>query len=153
MRLLPFILLFLLFSSLAVAHGYGNTQLVMSGEHRIELGMTEMPPQAGKRVGLSFSIDDPETNTPVAHEQASIRISKGNDIHFISDGFRLTNETALAMSFIFPDAGTYEIDLRAGDDKATFTLDVQSAERPYNWPLAIAGGIIILLLAMWFIRR
>ena len=157
MRILSFILFFSsiillsLSSPFSAAHGYGNTQTVMSGEHRIEFGMTDAPPEVGKRAGLSFSIDDPATNTPVAATQASIRISKGDDIYFISDGFRLTNETALTMSFIFPEPGTYEIDLRAGDDAATFTVDVIGAS--YNWPLAIAGGILILLFSAWFISR
>ena len=144
-----FFLLFLLLCASVHAHGFGNTQTVMSNDHRIEFGITEQP-VVGKRVGMSLSIDDP-SNTPIAAPKATVRISKGDDIYFISDGFRLSNETILTMSFIFPQPGEYTVDLTAGEDSASFNLEVEGGG--FNWIHAMLIGVLTGALLMWLIKR
>ena len=137
-----FFILFLLIPSV-FAHGFGDTQTVMSNNHAIEMGLTDAP-KSGERVGLSFSID--EDGTPIAAEQATVRISKGDDIFFISDSFHLSNETLLTMSFIFPEPGMYDVDIVAGEDRATFSVRVETHFSWWGIGIAAVAGVIIAFL-------
>jgi hypothetical protein len=142
MKLLIFFILSISLLSFISAHGFDIQRQQIIGNHTIEFGRTIEHPVAGERIGLSVSID--EAGVPI-NSSATVRISKGNDIFFISDGLQLSDEKVLTMSFIFPEPGTYDVDISAGNDRANFKVEVTGTSIPsYLWILlALTVGLII----------
>jgi hypothetical protein len=144
---LPIFFFSLLLCTAVFAHGFDNTQSVTHGNRTFEFGITEAAPAAGQRMGMSFSVD--EGGIPLSSDEASIRISKGDDIMFISNGFRLSNETILTMSYTFPEPGTYDVDFSLMGESATYHVTVKRTGPPvYLWIVvaAVVGWQMGMLL-------
>lgn len=142
------VIIALLMIPLAFGHGYGNAQSVQSGDALVEFGITDAEPRAGDFVGLSFSVD--RNGVPITSD-ASLRILKDNRIYLSSSGLRLTNSTLLTVDYLFPESGTYDVELSAGEHNASFKVEVD--ERPGTVILGIAAGVLVAAAIALLMRR
>ena len=103
---LSFFLVFLLLSSLAIAHLDGGTDKIVNG-NLVDFGYSPEKPIEKEPVTLSLSILDPKTKNLVTIENIWVRISRGEEVLF--SAILQAEEDQVAFTHTFPEKGVYEI--------------------------------------------
>ena len=123
------VFVFLFTISVVIANGAGNYIDKTVNGFLFEFGMEPKEPKADERAIMSLSIHNSSTKEPLNIEKLWIRISKGDEILFTSNDFRIKADGPLFFGYMFKESGTYAIDFSAQykgkDVKTSFTVPVK----------------------------
>ncbi len=143
--ILIFVLVFLFTISLAIANGAGNEIKKAVNGFSFEFGIEPKEPKADERAIMSLSIHNSSTKEPLNTGNLWIRISKGNEILFTSNDFRIKADGPMFFGYTFKESGVYAIDVSAKYDgkdvKTNFTVNVKGSGN------FIFKSLIILVIA------
>lgn len=114
-----FVLLFSIFS-FASAHVTGNSWEQVNGRYKIDIGYDQNQFVAGQPVRFDFSALEARTGEPADFSSVWVRVVKGSTTVFATGLHRPALGPA-SMTFTFPDAGDYSLDVRFDHDLETVT--------------------------------
>ena len=136
---------FLFTIGLAIANGAGNYVEKTINGFLFEFGIEPQEPKADQRAIMSLSVHNSSTKEPLNIEKLWIRISKGNEILFTSNDFRIRADGPMFFGYTFKESGDYVIDASAKyggkDIKTNFTVNIKGSSK------LILTGIIIFIIS------
>ena len=144
-KLLISIIAFICLVTIVLANGVGNEIKKTVDGFSFEFGIDPKEPKANEKAIMSLSVHNTSTGEALKIEDLWIRTSKGNEILFTSNDFKISESGPMFFGYTFKESGEYDIDFSAKHDskdvRANFIVNIKS-----NNKVVFKNSIVLIIL-------
>lgn len=131
--IVPVLLLALLFVSSAMVHAHGAGAEITDSVNGyiVDIGLSSEGFTAGDLSRFDFVLIDEETGEEVPFSDVWVRINQGREV-FLATGIHRPELGQTGISYAFPSAGEYQVNIRYQRDGETLA--------EYTFPVTVTGS-------------